>query len=235
LKAANASSLAKTRFLETMSHELRTPLNTIIGYAELTRDDVADGVLPAQDDIGKVLACGHHLNQMISDLFEVVQSEDRDVFVESIDVQGLFNEIKTEFGSKASAKGLLIALDVKAGGERVTADKAMLTRCLRNLTSNALSFSTVGTVTLTSHRILGKANDLIQLQVMDKGQGIPENKIDAVFEPFVQVDNSKTRTHDGTGLGLYVTQSLVKKMAGSISLNSALGEGTTACITLAAT
>lgn len=234
LHAARAASQAKTRFLETMSHELRTPLNTIIGYTEMARDDVAEGILPPQKDIEKVLACGHRLTQMINDLFEAVQGEDKDVVLESIDVHALFDEIKVDFDPVASAKGLSIALDIQTGGEHVLGDRAMLARCLKNLTSNALSFSTAGEVKLSSLRIPGEAGNAVRLQVIDNGLGIPEDKIEAVFEPFVQVDDSMTRQHQGTGLGLFITRSLVRKMTGSISLNSALGEGTTASITLAA-
>jgi signal transduction histidine kinase len=219
------ASQAKSRFLASMSHELRTPLNAILGYAELMEDDVADGILPEADDLGRIQKAGRHLLMLVNQVLDLsrVEAGHVDLVLEPIDLAELAAEVVDHVRPQARAKHTELRLDLDDSVGEVRLDALRIRQVLTNLVANAVKFTDAGTVTVS----LVEGIDDVQLLVRDTGLGIAAAQLGKIFEPFQQADETVQRTHGGTGLGLAISRRLVTEMGGELSVCSEEGVGST--------
>lgn len=231
---AEAASLAKSNFLSTMSHEIRTPLNGVLGLAQLLT--TTDLTTDQRKKVDTILSSGQTLLAIISDVLDMSRIEAGGVELEekAFNLRGLVSTIATPFQSLADDKGLTLkVIDKFDSGIVVKGDPVRLRQILWNLLSNAIKFTRDGSVTLTIQKVGltdgGSAwvkDHVIQFSVEDTGPGIAADRIDVIFDAFIQEDNSITRKHGGTGLGLSIVKQLTELMGGTIKAESQFGHGT---------
>jgi PAS domain S-box-containing protein len=222
---AEKASQAKTEFLRIMSHELRTPLNAISGYTDLIETGVA-GQLPATyaDYLGRIKANQVHLLQMINTLLDLSRVEGRNVQLrsEAIPVAELFSRVETMTAPQASAKGHAFQIRTPPDDLAVIGDAERVLQVLLNLVSNAVKFTPDGgTISLEARA----AGNNAAISVTDTGPGVAAADRDRIFEPFVQVDRSLSRGHEGAGLGLAISRDLARAMHGDIMLHESASGG----------
>lgn len=231
---AEAASRAKSDFLAVMSHELRTPLNAIGGYAELLAMGIRGPVTKGQlDDLNRIQSSQRHLLGLINEVLNHARLETGAVDYDIRDVWlgSAFSVAESLITPQARTKGLIVETESCPADMKVRADADKLQQILLNLLSNAVKFTEKGgTISLYCRRI----DDSVAISVADSGIGVPEDKIDKIFDPFVQVDSKLTRAAEGTGLGLAISRDLARGMGGDIVAESALGKGSTFTLTLPA-
>ena len=223
--AAEQASLAKSTFLANMSHELRTPLNSILGFSALVRDapDLAE---EHRKDLEIVSRSSEHLLGLIDDVLDIAKIEAGRITLDhgSFDLTGLVRDNVNMLRARARGKGLELFLESSPlVPQFVCSDAGKLRQVLVNLIGNALKYTERGSVTV---RLDAKPDDdriLLILEVEDTGIGIAPEDQASIFAPFVQV--GKPATQNGSGLGLSITRQFVQLMGGTISVRSALGEG----------
>jgi signal transduction histidine kinase len=228
---AETANRAKLEFLTRMSHELRTPLNAIAGYAQLLDFGVGGKLTSDQlQYIRRIQRNQQHLLGLINDVlnFAKLGTGQLRYAIRSINVAELLQDIEALIGPQVREKSLRFeyrsALDLQ-----VEADPDRLHQILLNLLSNAVKFTDAGgSVTIEA----APNGDQIEISVTDTGEGIPADKLQAIFDPFVQVNMSLTRVKEGTGLGLSISRDLARGMGGDITVSSAPGRGSTFTIVL---
>ena len=237
-RQAEAASNAKSAFLATMSHEIRTPLTAILGYADELARTAQRGQLPpdACEAVDAIRTSGRHLLDLINDILDLARVEAGRIVRELADVSlpGLIHDVCSIMRVRATEKGLRLA--VRVCGQLpavVRVDPAQLRQILVNLVGNAVKFTDHGEVAIElSADRQSESRSLLTIRVQDTGIGIPADKLDELFEPFVQVADSAVARAQGTGLGLTVTKRLVELAGGTITVQSQLGAGTTFTITM---
>ncbi|HEY9225075.1 MAG TPA: ATP-binding protein, partial [Gemmatimonadaceae bacterium] len=228
---AEAANKAKTDFLAVMSHELRTPLNAIGGYAELIEMGLRGPVTPGQlEDISKIRRSQRHLLGLINDIMNFARLETGHVSIVATDMS--VNETLAVLDAltepQVAAKGIHYVKARCEPGLTAWADAEKTRQILINLVSNAIKFTDRG----GSIRIHCDATDTtVWFRVSDTGRGIAGEKLEAVFEPFVQVNKQFTRD-EGVGLGLAISRDLARLMDGDLIAESELGVGSTFTLTL---
>ncbi|MDD2863209.1 MAG: ATP-binding protein [Methylococcales bacterium] len=229
-EAAEAANIAKSTFIATMSHELRTPLNAVLGFSELMSRDEAT-TESQKETLGIINRSGAHLLNMINDVLDIskIEAGRLDVDIRAFDLIKLLNDIGEMINVRAASKQLGFSVNLAADIQRfVKSDCGKLRQVLINLLGNAVKFTKHGEVSLNAHTEFYSSLDTLMLviEVTDSGVGIPENKLEELFKPFVQLvqENADVK---GTGLGLAISKSLIELMGGHISVSSVLGEGST--------
>ncbi|HXY29399.1 MAG TPA: ATP-binding protein [Gemmatimonadaceae bacterium] len=215
-RAAEEAGRAKSDFLAAMSHELRTPLNAIAGYVELLLEGV-HGPLTIQqrDDLARIDRSQRRLLGMITDILNFTNLEAGRVDFELSDVvvDSVLAEVEAVVEPQMRAKGLFFDRDQCNARVRVRADREKLRHILFNLVSNAIKFTPRGgRVALAC---TARARE-ISIAVRDTGRGVPADKLEAIFAPFVQLDAVRTRTVEGAGLGLAISRDLARGMGGDL-------------------
>ncbi|MBB3897300.1 PAS-domain containing protein [Roseococcus suduntuyensis] len=225
--AAEAASLAKSRFLATMSHELRTPLNAVIGFSEVLSGDAPRE--QTQEFARAIQEAGRHLLTLIDDILDVTRAESGHlpVTLETIPLPPLLEGVERMMRPTAEAGRLTLQLVPMGPLPRLRADEQRLRQVLLNLVTNAVKFTPAGgRITLTA-RICDKG---LEIEVRDTGIGIAADDLSRVFEPFTQIDSQLARRYPGAGLGLYLCRVLTEAQGGTLTLDSAEGEGTRALL-----
>jgi len=237
-EAADAANRAKSAFLANMSHELRTPMNAILGYSEMLMEEAED--LEQEEfipDLKKINQAGTHLLALINDVLDLskIESGKMEAFAEDIDVDILLDEVVATARPLVDKNGN--RLEIERGKQLGTAhqDLTKIRQSLFNLLSNAAKFTHEGQITLRVQRTQEGGADWLTFAVSDTGIGIPEDKIDHVFEEFSQADESTTRDYGGTGLGLAISRRFCRLLGGNLTVKSQPGEGSTFTILLPAT
>jgi signal transduction histidine kinase len=224
---AEAANRAKSAFLANMSHELRTPLNHIIGSATLLRRTVPSGA--GKGRLDNIEQASRSLLALINDVLDLSRIEANRIRLAKMDfhLPKVVEHLLGSFAERARNKGIELRSEVAAGvPHKLRGDPVRLAQIVGNLLDNAIKFSERGGVTL---RILlsGEHGGWLRFEVEDQGIGIAPEVQPGLFQLFNQGDNSSTRRHGGTGLGLALTRRLVMLMAGECGFSSVPGQGST--------
>ena len=222
--SAESANQAKSSFLAAMSHEIRTPLNGLMVMAELLAGAGLDQRLQRYAEV--IVKSGQSLLTIINDILDLSKIEAGKLALESlpVDPASIADDVTSLFWEKAASKGLDLAARVAPGVPRsIHGDPVRLNQILSNLVNNALKFTDHGQVLISLHY----ASGALTMAVTDSGIGIPQKKLDDLFEAFSQADQSITRRFGGTGLGLAICKRLAEAMGGSIGVKSQYGHGST--------
>jgi signal transduction histidine kinase len=232
--AAARANLAKSEFVAVMSHELRTPLNAIAGYSELLETGVYGPLSKKQTDIvGRIHESERHLLSLIDEVLGFAQAEKGQVTVKTgkVQVAEAFDAVEPVVAPELRRKHFVLTRDLLRPSLAVQADPESLQQILVCLLSNASKFTEAGgTITLGAKQ----RGEKVYIWVSDTGEGIPEDQIENVFEPFFQTNHGTTRKATGVGLGLTIARDLARRMHGDLTIASKLGNGTTASVVLPA-
>jgi signal transduction histidine kinase/DNA-binding NarL/FixJ family response regulator/HPt (histidine-containing phosphotransfer) domain-containing protein len=234
---AEAANRAKSEFLANMSHEIRTPLNGILGFTELLitggdRDDQHDRM----DFLETIRKSGKRLLQLLNDLLDISKIEAGQLQVELIPCSpdSILAEVISVQRVRAQEKTITLDYRWESGiPVTILSDPHRLYQLLTNLVSNAIKFTERGNVVVVAKLDQVSPGTALRFEVRDTGVGIPPEKIETIFEPFVQADTSVTRQYGGTGLGLAISRRLAEALGGELHAESIVGVGSVFVATVA--
>ena len=238
--AAEEANAAKMTFLATMSHELRTPLNAIAGHVQIMEMELHGPVTVAQRDaLARVSKAQRHLLGLINDIltYAKVESGRTSYDLVALDVAEVVTEACQLVEPRFLVKHISLQVELAKGTKAplVLADRDKLGQVVLNLLSNGLKFTPSGGAVTVMLATPTDASDIVQLIVSDTGVGIPADRLDSIFEPFVQLGRglSSGPEQEGTGLGLSISRDLARGMGGNLVVTSAPGRGSTFTLSLA--
>jgi signal transduction histidine kinase/DNA-binding NarL/FixJ family response regulator/HPt (histidine-containing phosphotransfer) domain-containing protein len=233
-KEARAASKAKSQFLANMSHEIRTPMNAILGYTEQLRKKKANLDPEQQEFLDTVYGSGKHLLKLINDILDLskIEAGRMEMKPEDCSPHQIINQVISIMHVPAFEKGLKLTYNWQGPiPSTIRTDPERVRQILINVIGNAIKFTELGTVAINAR--LDEINELLELEVIDTGVGIPRDQQERIFKPFTQADYSMTRKFGGTGLGLTISRRLAELLGGTLTVQSELGYGSSFKITLA--
>jgi two-component system NtrC family sensor kinase len=227
------ASQHKSQFLANMSHELRTPLNAIIGVSEMLRED-AEAAKQDLEPLDRVLGAARHLLALINDILDLskIEAGRMELQLEDFALAPLIDSaVKTiEPLAAKNSNQLVLRCDGAIGS--LHADSMRLRQALLNLMSNANKFTERGTISVEARQAQDNGRDWVSIAVADTGIGMTPEQMGKLFQEFSQADAATTRKYGGTGLGLAISKRFCQMMGGDITVESALGRGSTFTIRL---
>jgi signal transduction histidine kinase/CheY-like chemotaxis protein len=223
---AEESERLKSAFLANMSHEIRTPMNGILGFlALLNEPDLKEETKRGYIDV--VSRSGERLLDTINSIIEMskIESGESKTILEEVNISHIIQFNHNFFRLQTDEKGIKLTVSEKVTGTAaiIKTDKHKIESILINLIKNAIKFTSHGTIELGTYI----ENNSLVIYVKDSGGGIPSNRIDTVFDRFVQADMNLTRVHEGSGLGLAIAKAYVESLDGKIWVHSESGKGST--------
>lgn len=226
-KMAEESAVLKEAFLANMSHEIRTPMNAILGFTDLLlKKKLGEQEL---DFVRTIKTSGENLLRIINDVLDVSKMESGMMTFENqaISIKEIFSSLHAMLANKANDKNLLLSFDHSTDlPDTVTGDPTRLTQILINLIGNAIKFTNKGRVNIFAKTVREEKDKVfIEFSVADTGIGIPDDKIQQIFERFRQAESHTARHYGGTGLGLSIAKELVEMQGGEMHVKSKTGLG----------
>ena len=226
MQRAESANNEKSRFLANISHELRTPLNAIVGFTGLMRKTTDESV--KQQLAMRIQYASDNLHALVGDILDFSRIESGHVTLtdEDVDLYSLVISIHGMFKLQADQKNIRILIDVYPDvPPAIRCDEKRLSQVIINLLGNAVKFTWSGEVILKITGSVCEAGSMLQVEVKDTGEGIPDDIQKNIFDRFVQADNSVSRRHGGAGLGTSIAKHLVELMGGEIGFESEFGKG----------
>ncbi len=224
----------KSEFLANMSHELRTPLNSILLLSRLLAENTDKNLTAEQTEFARVIqSSGNGLLGLIDEILDLskIEAGKMDLELADLTVAGIAESLEPMFAPMAREKGIGFELVIDNAPHIIRTDKMRLEQILKNLISNAIKFTSTGSVKLEIAKNPDDAKK-VDFTVTDTGIGIPPDKQLLIFEAFQQADGSTKRKYGGTGLGLSISRELAKLLRGEISLSSTVNKGSSFTLTL---
>lgn len=229
---AERANKAKSDFLAMVSHELRTPLTAILGYTELVVENPAEPLSNTQRaHLGRIGVNSDRLLTLINEIltFSAADAGNNKFSIADVPVSGLIAVVADAVAPSAQKQGLVLTLAAYDPTLMVRADGDKLQQVLSNVLANAVKFTAPeGRIDLSCEA----AADVIRIRIRDTGCGMPADRLNVIFDPFVQLDTGLTRKHGGVGLGLAISREFVRGMGGWLEVESTLGVGTVFTISL---
>jgi len=234
--AAEAATRAKSEFLANMSHEIRTPLNTILGYAEILKDEVPEA--RHRDHLAAISAGGKALLGIIGDILDLskIEAGRMDLDLVPTNLADLVEEVVRTFSLRCREKGLALGVELDPVLPRIlVVSQVHLRQILFNLVGNAVKFTERGAIRVTLKETgRGEGGVALTIEVGDTGIGIPGDQLGSIFEAFHQTAGQDASRYGGTGLGLAISRRLAGIMGGSLTVASTEGRGSTFTLSLPA-
>ncbi len=228
---AESAAREKSAFLANMSHEIRTPMNAILGFSDLLISDLpATG--KARNRVQAIRESATSLLQLINDILDLskIDAGMIELHLEPTDLHEISEFIRTVFAEQAARKGLQLAYEIDvAVPKALMLDRSRLRQVIVNLVGNAIKFTDRGYVKLVVHwenDPTKRSTGTLEIEVVDSGVGIPPEKQEEIFRPFVQVNPQRAGERQGSGLGLSIVHRLTQRMGGTVSVDSEVGKGT---------
>jgi PAS domain S-box-containing protein len=234
-EAAESATRAKSQFLANMSHEVRTPLNGILGMLQLVQATRLDS---EQDDYVKnAIQASRRLTRLLSDILDIsrIEAEKLVIMEEPFDPKDALGTVRDLFALSAAQAGIrfdfIVAPDIP---DTLLGDAVRVQQVVSNLVGNAVKFTEAGSVTVEASPLtpIEPGRCRVLFAVSDTGPGIPDDRLETLFQPFTQADEGWNRQYQGAGLGLSITKRLVSLMGGSLCMESRPGVGTTVYVSL---
>lgn len=222
---AESANRTKSQFLANMSHEIRTPMNGILGMLELALSDHGH---KTRQYIEIARNSAQSLITILNDILDYSRLDAGKLTLVDADynLRALLREVRGLFSFAAGQKGLTLTFDVDADvPDIICGDSVRVRQIISNLVGNAVKFTSSGAITISVAMTEIKHDNFLHFTVEDTGIGIPENRLNSIFDSFTQVDGSYTKEYNGTGLGLTICREILQLMGGTIWVESEVGSG----------
>ena len=221
---------ARCLFLASMSHEIRTPLNAILGFSDLLLKGVERGEGERKTFLSTILTSGRHLLELINGILDYSKMDagQMELEIREFSPDHLIAEVLSVLDVKAREKGLVLSREWVTGvPATIKNDESRMRQSIFNLVGNAIKFTDEGQILVRAALLVNTSPAILQVEIIDTGIGISNDKLNDIFEPFVQADSSITRKYGGTGLGLAITRKIARAMGGDLVVTSELNVGST--------
>jgi signal transduction histidine kinase len=228
---AQSADHLKSAFLATMSHELRTPLNSIIGFTGILMQERPGPLnIEQKKQLGMVQTSARHLLSLINDVLDIskIEAGQLKMSIQQFNLPEVIYKVIETIKPLADKKNLKLTVSIDKDVNEIFSDTLRVNQILLNLVNNAVKFTEAGTINIRCFLV----SSFIKIKITDTGIGIEKEKIENLFNPFVQVDTGLTRKHEGTGLGLSISKKLTEMLNGKIEVESIYGSGSTFTVML---